>query len=159
VNVRLDLAEFEQAAYVGFRRGMVAATGGLGDDEGRARPHFGPHIDGAVGELVVAKLLNVHWPAHLRVNRELGDLSLSGVKIEVRHRHELKRERDGLFAHRSDPDEHFGVLVTGRYPLFDVVGGFPLGEAKHQRFWNDKLPRPAFEVPAGELRSIEWMLL
>jgi hypothetical protein len=152
MNVVLEWAEYEEAAYVGFRRAALATKLALSDDEAQARPHFGAHIDGAIAEKVVSKALGLYWPAHLRPNRSLGDLELrGGMKVEVRHTH---RANGGLPIHAGDPDDHLAVLVRGRFPTFEVAGGRYVVEGKSPSYWRADLERPCFLVPSSDLYPI-----
>lgn len=145
----LSWAELEASGFVGYRRGLYVIWRGLRDDEKRARPHFGAHIYGGIAEKTTGKGLGLHWPAHLRLNRELGDLiDHDGTPIEVRH---TEREHGGFLLHHEDPDHHRGVLVRGSFPHFELIKREgPIGELKLDRYWREDLRTPSFLIPEGD---------
>ena len=145
--VVLTWAEFDAAAYVGFRRVMHAAYAGLRD---KARGYSPDHLYGAVAERVVAKALGLYWLGNVGGNggsdRVAGDLTAAdGTVLEVRFSWHGELKVRGY-----DADEHWGVLVRGTYPRFEIVGALRLGDGKQQCWWRD-VARPYYCVPDDEL--------
>lgn len=64
-----------------------------------------------------------------------------------------------LVLHHSDNDEDPFVLVTGRAPIFNLVGWLFGHEGKKPEYWDPKAKAPAFFVPQSKpLRPIEELL-
>lgn len=115
--------------------GRKDAHGASGNDgEG-----WGLHILGCLGEMAVAKALNIYW------NGALGNLDADDVgEWQVRTRSEHHYD---LIVHDSDPDDKRFVLVTAKPPLFRIHGWILGVKAKEKQFWKDPAKgRPAFFV-------------
>ncbi len=111
---------------------------------------FVPHLYGAMGELAVAKALNI-FPA-LHTNEFSGgksDLIYKGYLLEVRHR---KLAKHDLIVRPGDPNERLYVLTTGDGPEVLIHGFSPGSKAKQEKFkknWGGH--GEAYFVPSYEL--------
>ena len=106
------------------------------------------HIESCLGELCVAKHLNIFWSG------KLGILSPGDVgEIEVRHTQGAKNR---LIVHKEDLDDSIFILVTGYNGKYAIPGWIYAHEAKDDRFWQDPTGnrRYAYFVPQTQLRSI-----
>lgn len=98
-------------------------------------------MDGALGEIAVAKWLGLYW------NGQVGNLLAADVgSIQVRA---TRRAPPDLILHPRDKDEDVFVLVglTGNQA---IIFGWCLGvEGKDRRYWEDRYnnDRPAYFVP------------
>lgn len=150
MNVTLTPAEVQHAIAVGVGRQLEARRLNLPDKHGFTGDGWGEHIEGAAGELAVAKLLGWKWDATVNTFKAGGDLR---DKVQVRTRSEHWME---LIVRPDDRDEDFFVLVTGRIPHFRVRGWYPGGAAKRQEWSQGHGGRPsAFFVPHGQLKRLK----
>jgi hypothetical protein len=105
-------------------------------------------IDGALGEVAVAKAMGAYWYGAETYARAKGD----AARLQVRS---TQREGGSLIVHPDDPDDAVFVLVVGRPPRFRIPGWLAGGEAKQERWWRTDIPTPAYLVPQAALRSID----
>lgn len=149
VIVLLEPHEFLQAALVGVMRQMHNLKHGRADRYGASPDDaWRYHIEGACGELALAKHLRTYW------NGALGNLKAAdvGSKFEVRTRSQHTYD---LPLHPTDVSDHCYVLITGRAPRMALRGWCWGHEGMLDRWWSDPAGgRPAFFVPRGELHSI-----
>jgi hypothetical protein len=106
------------------------------------------HMQGALGELVVAKLTGRFWSG------AVGDLKADDVgELQVRTSEGLNNR---LILHPSDPDDRAFVLVLGAPPTFKVPGWIMGRDGKNDDFFSDpRGDRPAFFVPQHVLLPID----
>ena len=151
-EVRLTMSEVSLAAGVGMRRQIMSLFSpdahGCDGKEG-----WTLHIEGAGGELAVAKLLNIYWDGSVGTFSNGGDVG----RLQVRTRSRLDYE---LIVRPRDRDEDLFVLVVGRIPVFHVVGWIRGRDARRPEWLAEHGGRPAAHfVPQdalhemGELRA------
>jgi hypothetical protein len=156
--VTLNNEELELARWVAQRRVSYSVHNGLRQLYGSAGPtsqdeRLLKDIQGCCGELVVAKGLNLYWPApcHATQGPDLGTC------IQVRYG---SQPHYRLIVRENADDRHWYVLVTGTPPTFQIVGGIWARDAKQQHWWED--PKDygfAYFVPHSALTTItEWTL-
>lgn len=135
------------AATVGLRRQIMNLRAERCDRYGFNGDAWAVHIEGACGEMAVAKLLNRYWCGNL------GDLDAADVgKLQVRTRSKHSYE---LILHPADADEDAWILVTGIAPEYRVHGWVTGVEGKKEEYWKDPAGgRPAFFVPQDALRPM-----
>src|SRR5688572_3645476 len=123
------------------RAGRVHAHG-CGPDNG-----WSQHIEGAAGELAVAKALGLFWSG------AVGNLAADDVgPLQVRT---TRVEAGCLIVHPSDPADRAFVLVTGQAPDFMLRGWIMGRHAKRHKWWADPAGgRPAFFVPQRALQDV-----
>lgn len=111
------------------------------------------HINGALGEVAVAKWLGRYWDGM----GALGDLHAGDVRgVQVRWRSKAWYD---LILHVDDEDDLPFVLVTGDAPKFRLHGWLLGHEGKRPCFWADPAGgRPAFFVPKADLRPMAALL-
>lgn len=152
--VQITPVEFAVASLVGSMREISAHR------DGRQHVAGGPiedgirnHVLGAVGELAVAKALNVFWGGSVNTFKLAGDVG----RIEVRH---TARHENRLLVREQDPDARAFVLVTG-YPPELVVRGWIWGaDAKVDRWAENPGDRGrCYFVPQGELYPIRDLVM
>ena len=105
-------------------------------------------VQGAIGELVVAKALGVYWSGNI------GDFQAADVcKLQVRT---TAWDQGKLIVHPDEADDEWFILVTGLKDTYHIRGAILGRHAKQDRFWGELQPgRPAYNVPQGpDLRPI-----
>ena len=147
--VNLDEAELVYAAHVGIRRQIEAVSRALPDRNGYDGLGWDVHIEGACGELALAKFLGRYWSASNGSFRRAADVGRLEVRTRSRHDYELIIRPD------DDPMKYY-ALVTGRAPSYRIRG-FLLGEdARRPEWWQTHGGRPAaWFVPTEQLRT-DW---
>lgn len=108
---------------------------------------WGCHIEGACGELAVAKCLNKFWSG------QIGDIKAGDVgDVEVRT---TVADNNRLIIHPGDPDHRPFILVIGKPRTYRIAGWIMGRDGKRPEYWTDpKTGRPAFFVPQAALRPI-----
>lgn len=162
VKVKLRRDEMLHAAMVGATRciedlvgAAQAAYGAPGDNDWQL------DIQGALGEKVVAKHFGLYWSGALG-DKSAKDVGGAQVRCSTSHDNSLIVHRPPP-AERDSPDDPF-ILVTGKGPLFWIRGWLLGREAQRDIYWRThfgpkQLQKPAFFVPAVDLRSIETLEL
>lgn len=150
VDVTLTSVETQQAAMVGALRHIEATKRGLSNRFG-ADPDNGwtLNIEGAAGELAVARVLDRYWGMPVNTFRRGGDVGQLQVRTRSRHHYEL-------IVRSADRDTDIFILVTGRAPWFRVHGFMVGADAKRPAWMQRHAGRPAaYFVPQAALRPIE----
>ena len=149
-----------QTYAVGKKEPLLAAVGGAMreiQDMLKHRKHrwacdndrgWGNHIDGCIGEFVLARQLDRFWSPG-----EVGVSDLEGCGLEVRA---SRHENPSLILHPSDHDDRIYVLAWLHWEHVAIPGWMYGREGKVQHFWRESGVRhPAFFVPRGQLRPID----
>jgi hypothetical protein len=149
ICVLLNPHELYLAAMVGVQRQIAALRRNLPDRHGYdGHDGWTVHIEGACGELAVARVCGQYWGGSINTFHSKADVG----KVEVRTRSEHHYE---LLVRKDDPDDRNFVLVTGRSPEFQVHGWFPSRDAKRNQWLATHGNRPAaYFVPTPMLKSI-----
>jgi hypothetical protein len=150
MQIRLTDAELRMAVTIGCERQMESLSSKRRDNHGKSSEGgWTEHIEGAAGELAVAKALGHYW------NGSIGSFKMPdlGHHIQVRTR---SQDHWDLIVRRDDNDDHLYFLAVGKAPTFRIVG-FILGkDAKRAEWVSDYGGRPwAFFVPQSALTPIE----
>jgi len=147
-EITLTSAEVFHGAVTGVMRQVSNLRDGRQDRHGIAREQgWQAHIEGALGELVVARYTNRFWSGNLGKLRadDVGDL-----QVRTRSRHDYE-----LILHPTDPDDRAFVLVTGTAPTYRLIGWIRGREGKRQEWWKDPAGgRAAYFVPQRALRPM-----
>ena len=149
MKVSLSPIELELAAIIGVKRQTENLFRRRQDAYGASKEGgWSLHIEGAAGEMAVAKAFNRYWQGNL------GDLRADDVdKLQVRTR---SRHDYELTLHPDDPDDRGFMLVTGLAPNFCIRGWVWGREGKLPEYWRDPAGgRPAFFVPHSVLRKLK----
>jgi hypothetical protein len=147
--IKLTDSEVEMAAQVGLRRQLEALRKGLPDKHGYEGDGWGIHIEGALGELALAKFLGVYWDGSVNTFKTKGDLG----ETEVRTR---SRSDYDLIVREDDREDAVYVLVVGKAPAYRVVGWMLGKEAKQDRWVRTYGGRtPAYFVPQAALHPFK----
>ncbi len=147
--VTLSTFEIMQAALVGVMRQCQNIRAGRVDAHGASnKMGWQLHIEGACGEMAVAKHFGIFW------NGNIGNLRADDVgDLQVRTR---SRHNYDLILHPSDPDDKAFILVTGVCPGYQLRGWILGSAGKKPEFWKDPAGgRPAFFVPTEQLEPLD----
>lgn len=141
-------------ALVGINRQIAALRRGLPDRNGHAGLGWNLHIEGACGEIAVAKVLDRFWSASINTFKAASDLN---GRLEIRTRSKNEYE---LIVRADDDEAGIYVLVTGMAPIFDVIGWIRGKEAKREEWWAEHGGRPgAWFVPHKALNNIDTLIV
>lgn len=147
-EVNLSPREMIQGAFVGLMRQVENIAKGRRDAYGIS-DGFGwqAHIEGALGEMAVAKTLNRFWSGAHQIRAE----DIAGLEVRTRSKHNYD-----LIVHPNDKDDSLFVLVTGLNGAYRVRGCIRGCDAKRTEWWKDPAGgRPAFFVPQAALEKME----
>tara|TARA_R110000803_G_C11989495_1_gene321960 strand:- start:9029 stop:9499 length:471 start_codon:yes stop_codon:yes gene_type:complete len=144
-TVVLTPSEMVLAASAGVMRNVKNINAKL-KDAYKADPNQGwqMHIEGALGEMALAKFLGLYWPG-------VGKMRGTDVgEVDVRTRSRADYE---LILHEKDPDDRVFWLLCGNNGRYDVKGWILCADGKRQEYWSDPSGknRPAFFVPQSKL--------
>lgn len=148
---RIELTWFEvaMASHVGWMRQLTSLRAGRQDRHGFDGLGWAEHIEGACGELAVAKLLGVFWNGSVDTF-DAADLP-RGLQVRTR-----SLDTYELLVRPNDHDGARFVLVTGKAPLFWVRGWILARDAKRDEWMQNHGGRPsAYFVPHVALRRID----
>lgn len=150
MDITLEWYEYSMAAEVGLRRQLESKRAGLQDAHGFSGPGWDQAIEGAIGELVVAKALNIYWDGSVNTFKA-PDFP---PNLQVRTR---QKEHQKLIVRPGDSLSDIYILVTGICPTYSVRG-FIVGEHARDTEWlfdeGNGRP-PAYFVPHERLKPIE----
>ena len=141
MQVSLTWYEAAMGAEVGRLRQLSAVKEGLVNRHGFDGGGWTEHIEGACGEIAVAKHLGVYWGGSVNTFKA-PDLD-GGLQVRTR-----SREDYDLIVRPGDSDEDTFVLVTGKCPHYTIRGWILGRDAKQEKFRADHGGRPsAYFVP------------
>ena len=103
-------------------------------------------IEGALGEIVIAKHFKIFWGKGSYGADDVGP-------YEVRQTHHA---HGSLIVHPTDKDDKRYYLVTGILGNYVIRGYMYARDAKQQKYWSDPqgTNRPAYFVPQNDLIAI-----
>lgn len=146
--VRLTWEEAAMAADVGRRRQLTSLRSGHKDKHGYSGDGWGIHIEGAMGEMVLAKHLGIHWDGSINTFKRD---DLPGVQVRTRSGHHY----DLIIRTDDDPNSRF-VLVTGKCPNYRIRGWIQGQDGMQEEWLKDYGQRPkAYFVPQGLLLPLQ----
>ena len=146
--IELTAAEVLLAATVGLHRHVAAIRRGLPDRHGHDGAGWNLHIEGACGEMAVAKALNVFWTGSINAFKNGGDVGHLQVRTRSRDFYDLPVRPD-------DKQTDVFVLVTGLAPRFEIRGWILGAEARRDDWQQTYGDRPAaWFVPQSALNPI-----
>lgn len=111
------------------------------------------HAFGAAGELAFCRALGLPWPAHHETYHELPDVHPFWEIRTARQPRGLK----GIKVVPEDPDYELSVWVSGKMPVFEILGYLRVGGVKrHPEWWGDprKKKRPIWLAPPHKMIEI-----
>lgn len=142
----LESHEMLMAATIGTTRHIAALKRGLQDRHGcNCEAGWQVHIEGACGELAVAKVVKLYWGGSVNTFKNGGDVGEYQVRTRSRHEYELIVRPD-------DNEESVYWLVTGIAPRYCVHGWILGRAAKRNEWWKTHGGREgAWFVPPSDL--------
>lgn len=149
-RITLTEQELEYAAMIGAKRHYESVIHGRKHNPPLKADDIGLwlHIEGACGELAVAKWSGKYWGGDI-CTFKAADI---GERVQVRTR--SKHDYD-LIVRDNDNDEHAFILVTGVGIDFTLRGWIWGRDAKRPEFLKTYGGRPAaYFVPQSELRPM-----
>ncbi len=149
MEVVLSEQELLQAAMAGVARQIESVSAGRADQYGAGKA-FGwqMHVEGAAGELAVAKALNLDWTLGVGV---FGGPDVGNLQVRTTHRDDGR-----LYLHPRDRPDMRYVLVTGLNGRYELRGWIYGWMGKLKKYWTEPQPgRPCYAVPQEDLRPIE----
>lgn len=148
IEVKLNWTEMWIATGVGRIRQLEALKKNLPDKYGFNGDGWSIHIEGACGELAVAKALNMYWAGTINTFKSKADVGKLEVRTRSRHDYDLLVRPD-------DKDESVFIHVTGKAPDFRIHGWLLGKDAKQEKFLQNYGGRDlAYFVPATSLNNI-----
>ena len=147
-RVTLSRYELQMAAFVGTQRQLAAIVANRPDRHGISQGDgWRAHIEGACGEVAVAKFLGYYWDGSVDTFRSIPDLA--GAEVRTRSSHEYD-----LLIRKDDDPEKVYILVTGRAPTFWVHGWLRGKDAQREQWWKNHGNREwAWFVPSSALNT------
>lgn len=150
-EVTLTWYEAAMASHVGWMRQLAAVKAGKPDLHGYDGEGWSEHIEGACGEMAVAKMLGIFWDGSVNTWKAH---DLPGLQVRTRSRHDYD-----LTVRPNDDDEAHWVLVTGRCPEYRIHGWIAGADAKLPAWSRTYGGRPAaYFVPQSELRGMDKLI-
>lgn len=150
IEVTLTGFELSLAAPVGVRRHIDCLVNGRRQAAAAVDPvgNWQQEVEGACGELAVAKVLGRYWSGSVNTFKMGGDVG--DVQVRTRSRHEYD-----LIVRDRDRDADWFVLVTGTAPRYRVHG-YIQGEAAKQPHYRKNFGGhgEAFFVPQADLTPL-----
>ena len=145
-DVTLTWFEMQYAASVGVARRLSAITRDRPQPYGTPAEYWGTDIEGAIGELALAKHLNVYWEPVLKNPKEAnGDVDGQQVRATT-------RANGCLIIHPQDSDDApFWLALTHQKPVVTILGPCLGRYGKQQQWWRTDTGRPAYFVPQTAL--------
>lgn len=149
IRVRVNRYEVRMAATIGVERQIEALVARRQDKHGFDGCGWDIHIEGAIGELILAKGLGVFWTGTVNTFRSGGDVLHYQVRTRSKPEYELPVRPD------DDPEKIF-VLVRGHGYAYDIVGWIKGADARRDEWVQTYGGRPkAWFVPDDALHSAE----
>ena len=148
--ILLRLSEIMMAAHVGMmRQGMKIRQGIEHKYGGHQNRSWQYHLEGAIGEYVLSKYLNVHWEG-----AGVARAPDVGGTVDART---TAGDNNRLTIHKEDEDDRQYWLITGLNGRYRVRGWILGCDGKKEKYWEDPTheKRPAFFIPTKDLNSPE----
>jgi hypothetical protein len=145
----LTATELMVASYVGSARNVQSMMRGWQRASGIQTETWSSNIEGAAGEMAVAKLLNIYWQP------VVGKLDADDVgPYQVRTN--MSRKLDDLCLRPRDREDRFYISVLSFAPEFHVLGFIKGADGKREQWLRDGTPGhpQCYYVPRAELRDL-----
>ena len=148
-EVKLTFGELQMASAIGCSRNLCAITKGFKNQSGLGDGFdWQVNVEGACGELALAKILNVYWSGSVNTFKSGGDVG----EFQVRTR--SKPHYDLIIRDSDKDDSSIFWLVTGCSPVYTIHGWIICGDAKKSEWKQDYGGRiPAYFVPQKALNK------
>lgn len=149
ITVTLSYGEQVAAATIGVQRQLEAIRAGRPDTHGFEGLGWDLHVEGAAGELALAKACGVYWPASVNTFRDGEDVT--GYEVRTRS----KPYYDLILRPNDDPEKRY-VLITGKMPVYQIRGWILGKDGMQEQFWRTiaNSREPAYFIPALSLTPV-----
>lgn len=135
------------ASDVGRMRHLASLKAGRKDAYGYDGLGWSEHIEGACGEMALAKCLGIYWDGSVN---SFKSEDLPGIQIKTRSREDYE-----LIVRPADSRESAYVLVTGKCPSYEIKGWIRGDDAMKDEWLQSHGGRPpAYFVPHLALRPL-----
>lgn len=132
--------------YQALKMGKREAHGYKGNDGWQIQ------IEGALGEIAVAKFLNIYWDSSVNTWKTE---DLKGIQVRTRSEHHYD-----LIIRKDDSEESLYILVTGRYGKYNIRGWMEGSKCKDPQWIQTYAHRePAFFVPQKVLNPMDNLII
>ena len=156
--IRSSKTEMMVAAYIGCGRNVQCLFGGwkpgagLGTDD-----TWTPNVEGAAGEMAVAKALNLYW-LPLIGDYQSTDVGPYEVRTNMSRKHTDLNLRPKDFDRGGDDKIYISVLSFA--PEFEILGWIYGRDGKQPQWFRRGTPGrpPSWWVPATALHDIETLI-
>jgi len=150
VEVTLEHYELLMGSHIGAARTVASILGKLEDRIKRLGKDWTTDIQGAIGEVVVAKLTGRYWPGTIGTFKNKGDVGKDEVRTANEHNKSL------IVRPHERGDAVYWLVTTEKIDVYRVQGWMRGSDAK-QKCWlaNPHNDGPAYFVPPGKLRR-DW---
>ena len=143
--ITLTPSEILQGAMVGVMRqtkGIEKGRRHAHNSDQEATKDWQQHVEGALGEMALAKYLGVYWS-----NGFLGACDVAGSDVR-----QTDRQNGCLLLHQRDEDSRPFFLVTGKCGTYTIRGWLYAKDGKVDQYWKDPVGgRAAYFVPQSKL--------
>ena len=146
MKVKLSWHELAMATEIGRLRNLANIKYQRQDSTNQKRYDWHNHLEGACGELAVAKALGRYWDGSVDTFKK-PDVCGFQVRTALSHKNLIIRPIDS-------GDDNF-VLVTGNSPFYEIHGWIKGSEGKQDKFWRTDVRAPAWFVPIKYLNPFE----
>lgn len=148
MKVTLTWYEVAMATHVGWMRQISVIQHNRTRNNGFHGGGWTEQLEGACGELAVAKALGVYWNGGVDTFK---GADVHGLQVRTRSKHEYEL----IIRDNDKPTDRF-VLVTGTAPHFEIRGWIDCADARRPEWRrNHGGFAPAYFVPHSELRPME----
>lgn len=156
ITVQLTLQERIEALNVARQRQNVNRGSGRGDAK-VLKNGLEVDVQGAIGEIAIAKHFNLVWDGKIKSNEEWLEWRKSGHDVSGLEVRFTKHRKGNLILQKKDKDDGMFVLITQIEPgRYEIVGWCFGLEGKQSHYWKDVgYGRPCFYVPREKLRKLE----
>ena len=145
IAVTLGWSEVNQGAEAGVHRRIRAMWHGrIHKGTGPAGSRWVSDIEGALGEMAVAKALGIYWSDQARLDKDGGDVGPYQVRSTI-------HQKGCLMIWEDDRDDDRVILVTHDVPRFILQGWIRAKDGKQPDFWRPDLKSPCYFVPQERL--------
>jgi hypothetical protein len=150
IEVTLKWYEIKQAAEVGVMRRVASLKNNpeTTDSVTLCPTSWETDCEGAIGELVVAKALNLYWAGSVNTGKAF---DVADLQVRTTPRHSNR-----LIIRPKDIDDHKIIHVTGQPPVYRVHGWLLVRDGKKESWLEAPNNRPpAYFIPNNFLRPIK----
>lgn len=150
MKIQLEWWEIELGAIAGVQRQVENLRKNRQPAYGADRKtDWQKNIEGALGEMAVAKFLNLYWG---------GKGEFRGDDVGPYQIRTVGESNYRLILHKEDPDDKIFWLAIGRNGSYTIKGWLIAKDGKKKEYWTDpNTGRPAYFVPHDVLnRPEDW---